>query len=65
MADFNVPIEQGKEYEVTIDAVGRQGDGIAHVQGLVIFVKGAKMGDKIKIRITAVRERSAQAEIVQ
>lgn len=58
------PVETGKEYDVQITEISRQGDGIARVQGFVIFVKGAKVGQKPKIRITNVGARFATGEIV-
>lgn len=58
------PVESGKEYEVNISELSRQGDGIARIQGFVIFVKGAKVGEKTKIRITNVGPRFATAEKV-
>jgi predicted RNA-binding protein with TRAM domain len=59
------PVETGKEYTVDITDIGRTGDGIARVQGFVIFVKKAKRGDKnIKIRINSVGDRFATAEVV-
>lgn len=45
------PVETGKEYDVQISEISRQGDGIARVQGFVIFVKGARVGEKTKVRI--------------
>ncbi len=58
------PVETGKEYEVQISETSRQGDGVARIQGFVIFVKGAKMGEKTKIRVTNVGARFATAEKV-
>jgi predicted RNA-binding protein with TRAM domain len=58
------PVEMGKEYEVEISEISKRGDGIARVQGFVIFVGGAKAGQKTKIRITSVGDRFAKAEIV-
>lgn len=58
------PVETGKEYEVQISELSRQGDGIARVQGFVIFVKDAKVGEKTKVRITNVGARFATAEKV-
>lgn len=58
------PVEIGKEYDVQISEISRQGDGIARVQGFVIFVKGAKVGEKTKIRVTNVGARFATAEKV-
>jgi predicted RNA-binding protein with TRAM domain len=59
------PVESGKEYTVDITDIGRTGDGIARIQGYVIFVKNAKTGDKnIKIKVNSVGDRFATAEVV-
>jgi predicted RNA-binding protein with TRAM domain len=49
------PVETGKEYLINITDTSRAGDGIAKIQGLVIFVKAAMAGgDKsIKIKINS------------
>ncbi|HZD34729.1 MAG TPA: TRAM domain-containing protein [Nitrososphaeraceae archaeon] len=59
------PVEVGSEYNVEITDRGKSGttDGIAKIQGLVIFVKGGKVGDKVRIRITSLGERFARAEL--
>jgi predicted RNA-binding protein with TRAM domain len=59
------PVETGKEYDVQITEISRQGDGIARVQGFVIFVKNAKVGQNAKVKVTNVGARFATAEIVQ
>ena len=62
---FLKPVETGKEYTVDVTDNGREGDGIARVNSLVIFVKNAKAGDKnIKIKINSVGSRFANAELV-
>ena len=58
------PVKVGDEVDVKIEAVAAKGDGIAKIDGFIIFVKGAKAGDAIKVRITEVRERFAVGEIV-
>ncbi|MGI0021034.1 MAG: TRAM domain-containing protein [Nitrososphaera sp.] len=58
------PVEAGKEYDVQISEISRQGDGIARIQGFVIFVKEGKVGQKTKIRVTKVGDRFASAEVV-
>ncbi|MGC1133483.1 MAG: TRAM domain-containing protein [Nitrososphaeraceae archaeon] len=61
---FSKPVETGKEYTVDITDTGRSGDGIAKIDGLVIFVKNAKAGDKnVKIKINSVGDRFATAEV--
>ncbi|MGI0025247.1 MAG: TRAM domain-containing protein [Nitrososphaera sp.] len=58
------PVENGKEYDVQITEISRKGDGIARIQGFVIFVKDGKVGQNVKIRISQVGPRFATAELV-
>ena len=58
------PVETGKEYDVTITEISRKGDGIARVEGFVIFVKDGKAGQNAKKMITQVGGRFTSAEIV-
>jgi predicted RNA-binding protein with TRAM domain len=58
------PVETGKEYNVQITETSRKGDGIAKIQGFVIFVKDAQIGQNVKAKVTSVGERFATAEIV-
>jgi predicted RNA-binding protein with TRAM domain len=58
------PVEVGKEYEVDIQEVSRRGEGIARVEGLVIFVPNAKQGQHVKIKVTRISSRFAEAEVV-
>ena len=59
------PVEEGKEYDVDIKEISRRGEGIARVEGLVVFVPNTKPGDHIKIKITRVSNRFASGEVIQ
>jgi len=59
-----IPVVEGKEYEVTIEDMGRGGDGIARVEGFVIFVPNTTKGETLTVRITAVKDRFAFGERV-
>lgn len=59
------PVKVGDVREVKIEAVGSEGDGIAKIEGFVVFVPGAKMNDNVKIRITKVLKKYGFAEIVE
>ena len=64
--DFNdkvAPVRVGEEVDVTIEAVGAKGDGIAKKEGFVIFVPNASKGDSVRIRITKVLNNMAFAEV--
>lgn len=59
------PVEIGKEYKVDIQETSRRGEGVARIKGLVTFIPNTKPGDHVKIRITRISRRFAEAEVVQ
>ncbi len=61
----SAPVNEGEEYDVKIEDMGRSGDGIAKIEGFIVFVSGAKKGDEVKIRINSVRRNFAFAEVVE
>ena len=60
----DAPVEVGKEYEAEIEDISRRGDGIAKIEGFVIFVANAKKGEHVKFKITKIGRRFATAEVV-
>jgi predicted RNA-binding protein with TRAM domain len=58
------PVKVGEEYDVEINEVGSKGDGIARIKNFVVFISGAKQGEKTRIKITDVRNRFAVGEKV-
>ena len=59
-----IQLKVGKEYEVDITEMGKKGDGIARVQGCIVFVKDGHIGEHVKIIITETRSRFAIARTV-
>ena len=59
------PVRVGEEYDVEIKEVGSKGDGIARIKNFVIFVDGAKKGEKLRIKITQVKRNFATAKKVE
>jgi len=59
------PVKEGDECDVTIETLGSKGDGIAKIQGFIIFVPNVKPGDHVKVKITSVRSNFATAEVVK
>ncbi|MBI2142510.1 TRAM domain-containing protein [Candidatus Woesearchaeota archaeon] len=58
------PVRVGDEMDVTIEAVGEKGDGVAKKEGFVLFVPNTKKGDKVKIRVSRVLRSVGFAEVV-
>ncbi len=60
----NPPVKVGDELDVTIEAVGEKGDGIAKKDGFVLFIPGVKEGAQVRVRITRVLRKVGFAEVV-
>ena len=56
------PVKENEELEVIIDDIGSRGDGIAKIQGFMIFVPRGKIGERIRVRIVSVGGKFAVAE---
>lgn len=59
-----IPVKEGDTYDVEIEGIGDKGDGIAKVQGYVIVVPNVKKGDRVKVKINAVRGKVSFGEVV-
>jgi len=59
------PVEVGKEYNVTISDTSRRGEGIAKIDGFVIFVPGTRMGQSARIKVTQVSDRFASGQVIE
>jgi predicted RNA-binding protein with TRAM domain len=62
--EISSPINVGDTYDVKVEDVGREGDGIARVEGFVVFVPNTKKGESVKIRITKISRRVGFGEVV-
>jgi predicted RNA-binding protein with TRAM domain len=58
------PVKENQEIEVVIDDIGSKGDGIAKLQGFLIFVPRCKISERIRVKILSVGEKFAVAERV-
>ncbi len=55
------PVRQGDEVELHIDSLAYGGNGVARVNGFVVFVRGALPGDRVRARVTKVKRGFAEA----
>ncbi len=55
---------RGEEIELVIEGTALEGKSVARVDGLVVFVRGAAPGDRVRARISAVRKTYAEADTV-
>ena len=48
---------------VTVDGVTAEGSGVAHPDGMAVFIKGAALGDTLSVRVIKVNKKYAIAKI--
>ncbi|MGZ8884831.1 MAG: TRAM domain-containing protein [Halobacteriota archaeon] len=58
------PVNVGTQYDVKIEDTAKQGDGIARISGLVVFVPNTKINDSVKVEIKEIKRNCAVAEVV-
>lgn len=59
------PVKVGDVRTVKIGAMGSSGDGIAKINGFVIFVPGVQVNDEVTVKITKVLRKYGFAEVVE
>jgi predicted RNA-binding protein with TRAM domain len=59
------PVMLGEELEVEITELSPKGEGIARNQGFVIYVADAKPGEQVKVKITRITEKAANAQLIK
>jgi 23S rRNA (uracil1939-C5)-methyltransferase len=57
--------ERGQELELTIDTLAHGGNGVARLEGYVVFVSGALPGDRVRAVVTKRKRAYAEARTVE
>jgi 23S rRNA (uracil1939-C5)-methyltransferase len=55
------PVQRDQELELTIESLAYGGNGVARLDGFVVFVRRGLPGDTVKARVTKVQRRHAEA----
>jgi 23S rRNA (uracil1939-C5)-methyltransferase len=55
------PVSRDQELELTIDSLAYGGNGVARLNGFVVFVQRALPGDTVRARVTKVKRNHAEA----
>lgn len=62
---LTAPLRPGDVMEVEIVETGDEGDGIARVEGFTLFVPETSVGERVSVRVTAVKPRYGFASPVE
>jgi 23S rRNA (uracil1939-C5)-methyltransferase len=55
------PVSKGEELELRVDSLAYGGNGVARVDGFVVFVRGGLPGDHVRARVTKAKRAFAEA----
>lgn len=61
---LSIPVKVGQQLVVSIIATGIRGDGIAKVQGYVLMVPEAMVGDKPLVEVVKILPKVGFAKVV-
>ena len=62
---LTAPVRKGDMLDVQIESTGSSGDGVAMVEGFAIIVRKSQLGERLRIRIDAVKPNFAFADILE
>lgn len=60
-----VTLVKNENYQVLIEDMGNDGEGIGHVQGMTVFVKDAVVGDLAEVKIVKVKKNIAYGRLMK
>lgn len=58
-------LEKNQEYEITIEDIGNDGEGIGRIDGMAVFVKDAMPGDVARIKIIKDKKKYAYGRLME
>jgi 23S rRNA (uracil1939-C5)-methyltransferase len=58
------PVKKGDELELAVDSLAYGGNGVARLDGFVVFVRRGLPGDRVRARVTKVKGNHAEAVLV-
>ena len=60
-----IPVLQGKKYEMTIDRLGSSAEGVGRIQDFTVFVPYALPGETVETTIVEVKKNYARGKLVR
>src|SRR5512142_87277 len=59
------PVARDQELELSIDSLAFGGNGVARLNGFVVFVRRGLPGDRVRARVTKVKRNHAEAAMLE
>lgn len=65
MSQKDVPVRRNGEYEILVEDISVDGEGIGRIDGFTVFVGGALPGEKVRIRVSKVGKNFGYGELLK
>lgn len=62
---YVIPVEKNVDYIMTIDNMGYQGEGVGKIDNFTVFVAGAILGEKVKVKIVKLSKNFAFGKLLE
>lgn len=63
--EVSPPVKEGETYKVRIEDIGKDGDGVAKIENLPVFVEDTDVGDEVRIKIMTVFRTFAIGKVIE
>ena len=63
--NYIIPVEKNMDYIMTIDNLGYEGEGVGKIDNFTVFVAGAIVGEKVKIKIVKISKNFAFGKLLE
>ncbi len=60
-----MPLEKNDIVELTVEDISEAGEGIGHAEGFTLFIKDALPGDRVRAKVTKMRERYGYGRLLE
>ncbi|MBU3113379.1 23S rRNA (uracil(1939)-C(5))-methyltransferase RlmD [Clostridium lacusfryxellense] len=63
--NYVIPVKKNEDYEMTIDNMGYDGEGVGKIDNFTIFVAGAIIGERVIVKIVKVSKKFAFGKLLE
>ena len=63
--NYIIPVEKNADYIMIIDNMGYEGEGVGKIDNFTVFVAGAIVGEKVKVKIVKVSKNFAFGKLLE
>lgn len=62
---MGIPVEKNKIYDVFVDALGSNGEGIGRLDGFTVFIEGALPGETVRVLMMKVKKSYGYGKLLE